>query len=188
MRSLTTTIGARAKRASAAIQTPGARIGEEWTGREIWLRRKFNLKKPKRLEDLQLYIYHDEDAEVYLNGVLAAKCSGFNGQYETLPIRDEAARDVEADGQHDCGLLPTDDWRAVHRRRFGDRRAGGRRADGEAALATCSPGSAGGRSPCRLGVVAPCTPRRSQGLHGPNRSMLERGSPSTTIRAFRAAF
>ena len=85
-------------------QTPGARIGEEWAGREIWLRRKFNLKKPESAKDLQLYIYHDEDAEVYLNGVLAAKCSGFNGQYETLPIRDEAL----------ATLKPTGNTIAVH--------------------------------------------------------------------------
>ena len=85
-------------------QTPGARIGEEWAGREIWLRRKFNLKKPESAKDLQLYIYHDEDAEVYLNGVLAAKCTGFNGQYETLPIRDEAL----------ATLKPTGNTIAVH--------------------------------------------------------------------------
>ena len=79
-------------------RTPGARIGSEWTERQIWLRRKFNLKEAAAPEDLQLYIYHDEDAEVYINGVLAATCSGFNGQYETLPIRDEALATLKAKG------------------------------------------------------------------------------------------
>lgn len=85
-------------------RTPGARVGSEWTERHIWLRRKFKLKESVAPTDLQLYIYHDEDAEVYLNGVLAATCSGFNGQYETLPIRDEAL----------ATLKPTGNTLAVH--------------------------------------------------------------------------
>ena len=76
-------------------RTPGARIGSEWTERQIWLRRRFNLEAAAQ-ENLQLYIYHDEDAEVYINGVLAATCSGFNGQYETLPIRDKALATLKA--------------------------------------------------------------------------------------------
>jgi hypothetical protein len=78
--------------------TPGARIGQEWSGREIWLRREFDLKQVDKAKDLQLYIYHDEDAEVYLNGVLAAKCGGYNGQYETLPIRTEALATLKPSG------------------------------------------------------------------------------------------
>jgi hypothetical protein len=79
-------------------RTPGARINSEWTERQIWLRRKFDLKKSAAAEDLHLYIYHDEDAAVYVNGVLAAKCSGFNGQYEALPIRDEALATLKPKG------------------------------------------------------------------------------------------
>jgi hypothetical protein len=85
-------------------RTPGVRVGSEWTERHIWLRRKFKLKESVAPADLQLTIYHDEDAEVYLNGVLAATCSGFNGQYEMLPIRDEAL----------ATLKPTENTLAVH--------------------------------------------------------------------------
>ena len=41
---------------------------------------------------------------MYINGILAATCSGFNGQYETLPIRDEAL----------ATLKPTGNTLAIH--------------------------------------------------------------------------
>ncbi|MVT11026.1 glutaminase family protein [Chitinophaga tropicalis] len=41
--------------------------GTAWKSREIWMRRTFSLKNTN-LEDLFLKIYHDDGAEVYLNG------------------------------------------------------------------------------------------------------------------------
>jgi hypothetical protein len=35
-------------------------------------------------------MHHDEDADVYLNGVLAATVAGFTTAYEETPIRPEA--------------------------------------------------------------------------------------------------
>ena len=65
--------------------TPGAAVRTEWKTRDIWLRREFTL--PDRpLGDLYLFLHHDEDAEVYLNGVLAVRVYGYTTAYEEVPI------------------------------------------------------------------------------------------------------
>jgi hypothetical protein len=69
--------------------TPGAVVRTEWTTNDIWLRREFELKSTD-LGKPQLVIHHDEDAEVYLNGVLAARLRGYVIDYTRVPISDEA--------------------------------------------------------------------------------------------------
>ena len=54
----------------------GSRIGTPWTTDEIWVRREVKVSG-EVLKDPRLQIHHDEDAEVYVNGVLAAKTSGY---------------------------------------------------------------------------------------------------------------
>jgi hypothetical protein len=70
-------------------QTPGAVVRTDWNTANIWLRRAFELPASAP-RDLHLLLHHDEDAEVYLNGVLAAKVSGFITDYEDVAIRPEA--------------------------------------------------------------------------------------------------
>jgi len=65
--------------------TPGARVRTEWNTADIWIRREFTLLDTK-FNDLQLSIHHDEDAEVYINGVQAATFAGFTSDYETAPL------------------------------------------------------------------------------------------------------
>ena len=37
-------------------------------------------------DDLQAWLHHDEDMEVYINGVLALKTPGFITQYDAFPL------------------------------------------------------------------------------------------------------
>ena len=69
--------------------TPAAVIGTEWRGPDIWLRREMELPATTT-RNLQLLVHHDEDVEVFLNGVLAASASGFTTDYDVLPISKEA--------------------------------------------------------------------------------------------------
>lgn len=69
--------------------TPGTVVRTEWKTDDIWLRRKFVLPESSS-KSWSLAIHHDEDAEVYLNGVLAAQLGGHTVGYMVVPVLDEA--------------------------------------------------------------------------------------------------
>jgi hypothetical protein len=60
-----------------------------WTGADLWLRREFDMPAGKFTE-LALRMHHDEDTEVYVNGVLAVEAAGYNAAYDSFDIRLEA--------------------------------------------------------------------------------------------------
>ena len=53
---------------------------------DIWLRREFTMPDGN-VCNLQFFVFHDEDVEIYVNGVLAAKANGFITSYEPMEIR-----------------------------------------------------------------------------------------------------
>jgi len=57
--------------------TPGAVLGTTWDTADIWLRRYFTLTAADLKRALRFRLHHDDDIEVYLNGVLAVKLGGF---------------------------------------------------------------------------------------------------------------
>jgi hypothetical protein len=71
--------------------TPGAVIGTEWKTKVIWIRRDFTLDEVPAGE-LVLLLHHDEDAEVYINGVRATSVKGYITDYEEVPIAPEALK------------------------------------------------------------------------------------------------
>ena len=77
--------------------TPGAVVRTEWKTTDIWLRRAFTL--PDSIPDkLRLIAHYDEDASVYLNGVLAAHLFGYIWAYEQFVILPEALSALKPGG------------------------------------------------------------------------------------------
>ncbi len=73
--------------------TPNTAVRTQWKTADIWIRRSFDLNEGKvDAETFMLDIHHDEDSEVYLNGVLAAKVTGFTTDYTQVPISDAARK------------------------------------------------------------------------------------------------
>lgn len=72
--------------------TPGAVIGTVWNTSDIWLRRDFELPVGE-WPNLQLWVHHDEDAEIYINGVEAGRFTGYSTEYDAahLPAAAKAA-------------------------------------------------------------------------------------------------
>ncbi|MGC8744739.1 MAG: beta-L-arabinofuranosidase domain-containing protein [Verrucomicrobiia bacterium] len=70
--------------------TPGSVVRTEWRTSDIWLRRQFELTENFDKQHLFLTIHHDEDAEVYINGELAAKLAGYTTAYNEEEISEKA--------------------------------------------------------------------------------------------------
>jgi hypothetical protein len=65
-----------------------AKTGTSWTGKDIWIRRTFNLTALPQGR-LLLKLYHDDDAEVFINGQRVSRQRGSNGDYEMIVLSEE---------------------------------------------------------------------------------------------------
>lgn len=70
--------------------TPGAVIGTKWDKPAIHIRRTFELKELP--SDVIVRMHHDEDAEVWINGVRVLRATGFTVRYEEFPLSAEALK------------------------------------------------------------------------------------------------
>ena len=61
----------------------------DWTTEDIWIRRTFTMPAGN-YRNLEFNVFHDEDVEIYVNGVLAASANGFVTSYDVLPIKSVA--------------------------------------------------------------------------------------------------
>lgn len=67
-------------------------VNTAWRSSDIYLRKIFRVEKEdKELQgNLRLTIYYDDDCEVYINGVLAFKATGYISNYTTVTVNAEA--------------------------------------------------------------------------------------------------
>jgi hypothetical protein len=68
--------------------TPGSAVRTDWKTPDIWLRRTVKLDASK-FDDVALLMHHDEDTEVYINGALAAKVTGFTTDYSIISLTEK---------------------------------------------------------------------------------------------------
>jgi hypothetical protein len=71
--------------------TPGAVVKTPWQTPEIWLRRTFTLPSDVRPASLGFLVHHDEDVEIYVNGMLAARAAGYRVDYGVLRLDPKGA-------------------------------------------------------------------------------------------------
>ncbi len=75
----------------------GNRTGDNtsWTTTDIWIRKEFTLEghSAQIVDSLLLSINHDEDCEIYINGILAAQLGGWE-DYKNVEISDEARASI----------------------------------------------------------------------------------------------
>lgn len=99
--------------------TPGSVVRTDWKSPDIWLRRTFELDDDTRnrvssgspvsdqaaepaeasATSVYLRLHYDEDSEVYINGVLAARVTGYVTEYVLLPVS-EAAQQALRTGEN----------------------------------------------------------------------------------------
>jgi hypothetical protein len=60
--------------------TPGIFLNTTWSTADIWLRHQFDMTA-EDIPNSKLQVFHDEDVEIYLNGVLALRLAGFVTDY-----------------------------------------------------------------------------------------------------------
>ena len=76
-------------------ETPGAIVRTAWETSDIWLRRTFELASDQA-GPVDLLIHHDEDAEVFLNGIQAASLDGFTTGYRIMAVGAAAQASLRA--------------------------------------------------------------------------------------------
>jgi len=73
-----------------------------WRTSDIWLRQEFDLGGlgADDLQNLAFTCCHDEDCEIYLNGVLASRAPGCTTTYVLIAMNEEARRVLHPNGKN----------------------------------------------------------------------------------------
>jgi len=80
----------------------GANINTKWTDSYIYLRKwyGFDSMREGNIDKLQMQVFHDEDCEVYINGILAADLSGNINRYSFAEINQTAKASIKIGKQN----------------------------------------------------------------------------------------
>ena len=70
-----------------------------WDTKDIWIRRSFKLPDNVDKRRLQFRLHYDENAEIYINGVLAGKTEGYVTEYGDLEL-DAKGREAIKEGEN----------------------------------------------------------------------------------------
>lgn len=75
----------------------GASNNTKWNTSHIYLRKWEDFKGLNRsdLSKLRMLVFHDEDCEIYINGVLAASLPKFTNRYKVVEISEEAKATIK---------------------------------------------------------------------------------------------
>ena len=79
-----------------AFGTSNTYVKTNWGTSDIWLRKEFTLDgySAEVIDSLLLMVYHDEDCEIYINGVLAAELGGYITKYKEVTISEDAKKSI----------------------------------------------------------------------------------------------
>ena len=85
---------------------PGVTPNTSWTTSDIWLRRTFNPGNltAQQISSLVFNLYHDEDVQIYINGVFAGEDSAFTTSYVTIPISPAALATIVPNANNEIAV------------------------------------------------------------------------------------
>ncbi len=69
--------------------TPPATVGTSWKTPDIWLRRIIDVPEPLTFKKAGLIVRHDEDVQVYVNGILIFTVDGFNFEWTPYDVTEK---------------------------------------------------------------------------------------------------
>lgn len=86
--------------------TPGAVNRTTWNTHNIWLRQEFTLGDLSKIDmnNLKLYIHHDDECEVYINGVKAAAIGGATSGYAVVAMNEAGRKALVSNGKNTLAI------------------------------------------------------------------------------------
>lgn len=103
---------ARGRAGFGAGDPPNTHIRTPWNSKEIYLRRAFHLGNLSLddVRNLKIWVYHDEDCEIFINGVLAAQTTGYISNFKLIPISEKALNALRINDENLIAVKCTQSW------------------------------------------------------------------------------